>query len=162
MRKSRLFVPALFTLFLPFCGCQNQEAPLAYAPDFRLNTFDGRRFYLNAQRNKTVLLIFWSTDCLICKTQMVALRALHGDKVVVAAICVDRDADFGLVKSIVDKLDLHYPVLMDSKGRVAAMYGVNVLPVTVIVGPNGRLQARHEGYDANVRQRIDRRIERLR
>ena len=60
----RVLLPV--TLALAVCGCGGSggdgQRP---APDFRLDTLAHRRFYLNAQRGKTVVLVFWTTDWLV-------------------------------------------------------------------------------------------------
>ena len=46
------------------------------------------------------------------------------------------------VARLVAELKLSYPVLLDASGEVARRYGVDGLPASFLVDPDGRLQAR--------------------
>ncbi|MDP1687271.1 TlpA disulfide reductase family protein [Hydrogenophaga sp.] len=44
-------------------------------PVLRGSTLDGRTFDLQALRGKVVMVVFWSTDCAVCRDKMPELRA---------------------------------------------------------------------------------------
>ncbi len=46
----------------------------APAPTLQGKTFDGKPFALSALRGKVVLVLFWSTDCAVCRDKMPELR----------------------------------------------------------------------------------------
>lgn len=129
----------------------------ALAPDFRLDTLDGARFYLNAQRARATVLVFWDTSCTVCKQEMVDLQRMSGPPDVlaagVAAICTDPE-NLDTARDIVRQLDIRYPVLLDHGARVRDLYRVSALPTTVVVGPDRRERLRRVGYDANVQRQI--------
>ncbi|PZO13807.1 MAG: TlpA family protein disulfide reductase [Burkholderiales bacterium] len=44
-------------------------------PVLRGNTLDGKSFDLQSLRGKVVMVVFWSTDCAVCRDKMPELRA---------------------------------------------------------------------------------------
>lgn len=44
-------------------------------PVLRGSTLDGKTFDLQAMRGKVVMVVFWSTDCAVCRDKMPELRA---------------------------------------------------------------------------------------
>jgi len=134
------------------------------APDFRLQTIAGERFYLHDQRGKCVVLVFWSTTCVPCKAEMTFVgqmaRDLADDRLVVAALCTDAETP-DEARRTVEPLDLNYPVLLDTGAKVAGQWNVTVAPTTVIIDADGKEAWRREGYDASTGQAIRLQIERL-
>jgi thiol-disulfide isomerase/thioredoxin len=53
---------------------QPTPAPGA-SPLLRGSTLDGKAFDLQALRGKVVMVVFWSTDCAVCRDKMPELRA---------------------------------------------------------------------------------------
>ena len=156
----RVKLPVMFAAVLLGCRPPRESGaalPGEFAPEFRLESLSGRRFYLNAQRGGTVVLVFWTTTCSACKREMVELTSLDdelGERgLTVAAVCADAE-NADAVRSIAEGLGLNYLVLLDGGGRVAETYGVRAFPTTVIVGPAGRVQLRREGYAPGVMRQI--------
>jgi len=44
-------------------------------PELRGSTLDGKAFDLQSLRGKVVMVVFWSTDCAVCRDKMPELRA---------------------------------------------------------------------------------------
>ncbi len=75
MNKIRTVSAALLALWLLAGGAQAQTAPSAEPrPHLEGRTLDGRPLDLTALRGKVVLLMFWSTDCAVCRDKMAELR----------------------------------------------------------------------------------------
>lgn len=75
MNKARNWVLALVALWLLAAGAQAQTAPAAEErAQLAGRTLDGRPLDLAALRGKVVLLMFWSTDCAVCRDKMAELR----------------------------------------------------------------------------------------
>lgn len=162
---KRLARTLLAAPFFFGCGCSRRSP--ARAPDFRLETLDRKRFYLNEQRGRVVVLVFWATTCSVCKEEMVELKALHDEfrargaaVAAVAAVCTDPE-NLDAVRRIAKGLGIGYPVLLDRRGEVSKKYSVRVFPTTVVVGPAGRLQLRREGYDPSVMRQVRGKVESL-
>ena len=117
------------------------------APEFVRTDLDHKRLDLNAYRGKVVLLNFWATWCAPCQVEMPSFVAwqkkygTHGLQV----IGISLDDDPALVRSLVGKLKLNYPVAMGDV-KLGDLYGgVLGLPVTYLIDRHGMIQAEFQG-----------------
>jgi peroxiredoxin len=94
---------------------------------------------LSQYRGKIVLINFWATWCKPCTTEMPAMQAswerLREDGFVVLAI--DELEDETKVREHIRAHGHTFPVLLDRDNRVANLYGVYGLPVSVFVDETG-------------------------
>jgi peroxiredoxin len=109
------------------------------AADFTLPDLNGQGHSLSQYRGKIVLLNFWATWCKPCTTEMPAMQAQY-DKLrdhgfVVLAINELEDLD--KVREHVRTYGHTFPVLLDRDNRVANLYGVYGLPVSVFIDQEG-------------------------
>lgn len=68
---SFLLAAALTTVFTVDAHAQ---APATAAPSMEGKTFEGKPFRLASLKGKVVLVMFWSTDCAVCRDKMPELR----------------------------------------------------------------------------------------
>lgn len=134
------------------------------APDFRLESLDRGRFYLNQQRGRVVVLTFWSTDCSVCRRELVEFEEysgrVAGKPVSFAAILVDAE-NSDAARSIVEGLGVSLPVLLDAGGGVAGRYGVTEVPTMFIIDPEGRVCFLRVGYDETAMRQLLGRVDAL-
>lgn len=110
---------------------------------------DGSEMTLADYAGKTVLVNFWATWCAPCRKEMPHLSKLQNDLmgenfevVTIATGRNPRPAMEAFFKEIgVDNLPLH----TDPRQTLARSMGVLGLPVTVILGPDGREIGRLQG-----------------
>ncbi|MEW6543439.1 MAG: TlpA disulfide reductase family protein [Nitrospirota bacterium] len=112
------------------------------AEDFTLTDLAGRPHRLSEYRGKVVLLNFWATWCKPCTTEMPAMQAVYDrlkdrDFVVLA---VNELEDVPKVREHIRTYAHTFPVLLDTDNRVANMYGVFGLPVSVFIDEYGVVQ----------------------
>jgi thiol-disulfide isomerase/thioredoxin len=107
--------------------------------DFSLVDTAGKTWRLADLRGRAVLLNFWATWCPPCRVEMPSLphaADLYGaDKLLVLAINFKEPASRALKFSTSTSLTL--PVLLDTDGRAARQWGVNVFPTTLTVDHRG-------------------------
>ena len=98
-------------------------------------------------RGRAVLLNFWATWCPPCRAEMPTLQQVadvYGpDKLLVLAINFKEPAARAL--KFVQSTGLTLPVLLDSDGRVAGQWGVNVFPTTLTIDHRGQPRQRVRG-----------------
>jgi peroxiredoxin len=141
------------------------EATGAKPPDFELPTLDGKTARLSDHLGKDVVLIdFWATFCDPCLAAMPHLDELykkHKDKgFVVYGISIDGPDSLGLVKTEVAKLGVSFPILLDSETRVVALYNPKTsAPYSVLIGRDGNIIVKKEGYTTGDSGALDRDVE---
>jgi thiol-disulfide isomerase/thioredoxin len=121
------------------------------APDFDLQTLDGKNLKLSDLRGKAVLLNFWATYCGPCKIEMpwfVELQKQYGPEgFQIVGVAMD-DASTDEIAKFAKEMGVNYPILI-GKDSVAESYGgVSVLPTTFFVDRDGKLIAREFGLQS--------------
>jgi thiol-disulfide isomerase/thioredoxin len=115
------------------------------APDFNVETLDGKPLNLFDFRGKYVLLDFWATWCGPCVTEMPNLKKTYEEfgqdkRFVMISLSVDSDRE--TTKKFVESKDIRWTqvFLGDwSKDTVTANYGVYSIPSIFLVGPDGKI-----------------------
>ncbi len=125
-------ITALLAVFLLVpSGCFAQEQ----APRFSIRDTNGRIFSMNDYGKKTVLLIFSTTWCPSCRTEIPHFKQIYqtyGPRgLEVANIDIQESRD--KVVRFAAKYQLPYRILLDEKGDVASAYGIVGVPSMVLV-----------------------------
>ena len=117
------------------------------APDFALSGLDGVPWHLSQLRGRVVLLNFWASWCEPCTRELPQLQRLHerhsDDGLVVLGVS-DEDPD--KARQYLDELGIGYPSLPDVDGSVMQSYRIHTIPTSLIIGRDGRIFKRMEGY----------------
>lgn len=133
----------------------------ARAPDFELRSLDGKDVRLADHFGKDVVLIdFWATYCQPCLVALPHLDELYrkykGRGFVVLAVAIDEAALGSRVRVEASKLRLTFPVLLDPETEVVARYNPkSSAPYSVLVGRDGRILSRREGYTVAERSALE-------
>ena len=113
-------------------------------PAFDLRDLDGGAHGLGRYRGKVVLINFWATWCEPCRQEMPSIQRLSeklsGKPFVVLAVNVDEPE--ARVRNFLNDTRFDLPVLLDANKAVTRQWGARLLPVTFIVGPDGRVRYR--------------------
>ncbi len=115
------------------------------APDFVLEeSGTGNQVALSDFRGQPVVLNFWATWCVPCRTEMPDLQEAHNEEGVVVLAVNWQESDT-VVQGFLDEFDLTFPTVLDSQGTVRQHYGVVGLPATFFIDAEGVLRARNFG-----------------
>ena len=142
-----------------------ERPPVAGMPavEFTLVDLNGQAKSLSDYRGKIVLLNFWATWCKPCTTEMPAMQTTYDrlrDKGFVV-LAVNELEDDEKVREHIREYKHTFPVLMDRENRVANLYGVYGLPVSVFIDEAGVVQAYIKG-GLLTEQKIEDEIARIR
>ena len=95
---------------------------------------------LASLRGKPAAINFWASWCSPCQKEATDLERVAGDLHGRASLVgVNWTDGSGSARSFVAKHHLTYPNLIDSDGVTGNRYGLNGLPTTFIVDPEGRI-----------------------
>lgn len=127
------------------------------APEFSLQSLEGKSVSLSQFRGKTVLLNFWATWCPPCRAEMPDMQRVaqdHPDDLVVLAVDLQEAPE--PVASFVKQFGLSFPILLDTRGDVSQMYGVQSLPSSFFIDPLGRVASFNIGAlnESAIRRRV--------
>jgi peroxiredoxin len=114
----------------------------AMAPDFALRDLDGARRDLASFRGRVVLLSFWATWCLPCRTEILSMAGLHQHykDYGLEVVAVSSDVQGAeVVQPFLTRFHLSFTTLLDATGQVTRLYGVTSLPTTYLLDREGRL-----------------------
>ena len=158
----------LALLLVAVLGCSppaRSARPSGAAPDFTLQSLDGKTVTLSEYLGRDVVLIdFWATYCDPCLTAMPHLDELYQrlkpQGFVVLGVSIDGPDSVAQVRSQVRKLGVTFPILLDQETRVVALYNPKTsAPYSVLIGRDGRVLAKKEGYVTGDRQTVERDVE---
>jgi peroxiredoxin len=137
------FPLALILLTAIICsGCGTQPLTSGPAPDFTLDSLHGDTVTLSALAGQEVVVLdFWATWCSPCVEGLDHLQQMHeryaDQGLVVLAINVGEDREEAA--EFVADYGYTFTVLLDTDGTVSDAYGVQSIPHTLIVDPEGEV-----------------------
>jgi len=112
------------------------------APDFTLESLDGKNLRLSDLRGKAVLLNFWATWCGPCKIEtpwLVELQNQYGAQgLQVIGVAMDDSGKDDIAKFAKD-MGVNYPVLLGKEAVGDAYGGVPALPESFFIGRDGKI-----------------------
>jgi len=122
--------------------------------DFSLRDLDGHVTKLSQYRGHPVVIDFWATWCGPCRHQIPELKKIyqryHRSKgLVVLGIACDTVQGEGVrsVRPFVKEFEINYPILL-AETDVLDSFGVEAIPTTVFLGPDGSIVGRVMGAGA--------------
>jgi peroxiredoxin len=134
------------------------------APDVQLELMNGEKMDLSKHRGKQIVILeFWASWCAPCVQGMplisdVAKKYKNKDVVFYA---VNQSEEPEVVQAFLAKKKLDVTVSLDAGGKVASAFGVTGIPLTVVIGKDGKVQAVHTGLAKDLVRRLTEELETL-
>lgn len=118
------------------------DASLPLAPDVALATLDGQQFRLSELRGRVVLLNFWATWCVPCRSEIPELNAMQRDLetqgLSVVGVSWDDSAEY--IKDFQKDVPQNYRVLLDGESVGREFGGIASFPTTLVIDRHGRVR----------------------
>jgi len=112
------------------------------APDFTLQSLDGKTVHLSDYRGRPVVLNFWATWCAPCKIEMpwfVELQKEYGPQgLQLVGVAMD-DASPKDIAEFAKEMGVNYPILVGKETVGQAYGGVPFMPETFYIDRNGKI-----------------------
>jgi peroxiredoxin len=114
------------------------------APDFSLDTLDGRQITLSELRGDPVVVNLWASWCPPCRAEMPAIQEVYDRNrargLQVLAVNMTYQDSSNAAAEFVREYGLTFPVLLDTTGVVGNGYQMRALPSTFFIDGEGVIQ----------------------
>lgn len=151
MKKTHKLILLSFLVLLLSLPTFSQSLKVgSNAPDFSLQLQqDGKAsdktVTINSYKGKVLFLHFWATWCPPCKVELPHMESLakklasQGDKAKMEflAVCIS-DTQKALT-SFMQKNGYTFPSALDEPGLVAMKYGIQGVPTSILISPEGKI-----------------------
>lgn len=140
----------LLCTLLAVCAQAAKPAKTAYgpAPDFTLKSLTGETVRLSSLKGQVVMLNFWASWCAPCRQEMPLLNKIHTDyhKAGFTLLGINLDDQTSAAQEFLKSTPVVFPVLLDSKGKVAELYKNTAMPSSYFIDKKGNFVHLHQGY----------------
>ncbi len=113
------------------------------APEFELPSLDGATVSSQSLLGRPVVLNFWATWCVPCRSEIPVLQSLEAAGVQVVAIAIDDEGE-ELVRPFVEQYRPGYTVLLGN-GEIFRRFGGSSIPYTLVLDGTQEIVAIHRG-----------------
>ncbi|PKN56338.1 MAG: TlpA family protein disulfide reductase [Deltaproteobacteria bacterium HGW-Deltaproteobacteria-14] len=148
-------------------GATGGEPGASTLPRFTATTLDGGTFALGDHLGKDVVMLsFWATYCEPCKAEMPVLEQLHAKYAAqglqILSVSLDGADTVSGVRPHIKKNGYTFDVVVDDDGTIAQAYNpAGVAPFMVLIGKDGRIAKRIEGFQASEAASLEREVQAL-
>jgi len=129
-------------------GPQNEDHLLRNwrAPNFTAGSPGGENVRLDRLHGKIVVLDFWASWCQPCQEQLAVVQKLHDELASKGVVFLGIDDESSqTVNDFVKAHGYTFPTLLDPKLTVDGLYGVRLVPTTVVIDRKGKIAAHYVG-----------------
>lgn len=145
-------------------GVGGNEGPgqpaIGDAPPFAIKAFDGTTFDLAAHGDQPVLLYFWASWCVPCRSEAPMIQRLWAEYEAKGYVFVgmniwDTESD---ARRFAQDFELTFPTVRDPENKVYLDYGVETLPMAFLIRPGLEIDRRYVGElkESDLRTMLDR------
>lgn len=115
---------------------------------FQAKDLLGQTINLERYRGRVLLLDFWATWCMPCQAEIPSVRAayrnFHSRGFDIVGISLDQPGERPALVSFLREHGMTWPQIYDGRywnSRIAALYKVQAIPFTVLIGRDGKIAA---------------------
>jgi len=115
--------------------------------NFTLPLLNGENASLSSFKGNVVILNFWATWCPPCRAEMPSMEILYKRyrEMGLEILAVDIGENIDTVNQFIQRYNYSFPVLLDTKSQISAIYGIEAIPTTFIIDREGKITGRVVG-----------------
>jgi thiol-disulfide isomerase/thioredoxin len=116
------------------------------APEFSLLNLEGKEVKLSQLKGKVVLLNFWASWCVPCRSEMPTIELLHRefkDKGLIVLGIDDEESQ--KQTAFLQKFGFSFVSLVEPKKQASNLYSIGGIPTTVLIDQQGKIRAYDQG-----------------
>ena len=142
--RRALEIGVVIGVFMLIRSCNAPEVSEGPAPDFEGTLLSGDTVRLADYRGEPVIVHFWGSWCPVCRMENGSIDELADDipLVTVAMQSGDRET----VSGFLEENGLDFPTVVDEQGELARAFGVQGVPASFVIGPEGEIRFTTVGY----------------
>jgi thiol-disulfide isomerase/thioredoxin len=125
------------------------NAQLTDPMEFTLSALDGGKLQMASLKGKVVILDIWATWCVPCRAQhplYEQVRQRFAGNADVVFLSIDMDEDHAAVRPFLDRVKWQDRVYFED--GLARALKIASIPATIVIGRDGRIFSRMDGYVA--------------
>ncbi len=153
-RINRTFVCVTLAAVLV---CASASRAIDPGEGLAIQRLDGRPFSLDSLKGKVVVLDFWASWCVPCRTSFPFLESLQkkyaAQGLSVVGLTLEEDEE--AIGNFLDSVAVDFAIVRDPSGKAGEAFGVVAMPTTFLLDREGRVVARFEGGDKQVHAKLE-------
>ena len=148
-------------LALPLSAAAVEEP--VQAGDFTLKSAAGSNIRLSEYRGQVVMLNFWASWCGPCRQEFPHLDNLQQkySDLGFTVFGVNVEQDRASADKVLRDIPVTFPILFDDENVVSEQYGVDAMPMTLLVDRDGRVRHLHRGYKPGYEDKYEEQVRSL-
>jgi peroxiredoxin len=142
--KLAFEIALIFLIFIAVKTYMQRHLVKGSAPPLESTLLSGEPVSLQSYLGQPVLVHFWATWCPVCKLTQDGVNAISDNHTVVT-IAMKSGSSLE-VKTYLQENDLSFPVIVDENGDIAKQFGVQGVPTSFVINPEGNIAFSEVGY----------------
>ena len=133
------------------------------AGDFTLKSAEGSNIRLSEYRGQVVMLNFWASWCGPCRQEFPHLDDLQQkySDLGFTVFGVNVEQDRASADKVLRDIPVTFPILFDDENVVSEQYGVDAMPMTLLVDRDGQVRHLHRGYKPGYEDKYEEQVRSL-
>lgn len=117
------------------------QTNLGEAADFTLENINGQKITLQEElKTRNAVLVFFATWCPYCVKEIPGVNDFYTkNKAKVAVMGINIQESKTKVANFIKNKGVIYPVVLDTDGRVAGLYGIRGIPAVIAIDKGGKI-----------------------
>lgn len=130
------------------------------APDFKLQTLDGKEIALSDFKGKKVMINFWATWCPPCKAETPEMVKYYNEKAkkenfeILSVNAMSTESKSENVGKFIEEYKMSFPVVIDPRGEIIKQYEVLNFPTSFFINTKGVIQEKLNLVDETQLDRV--------